>query len=43
MKLALAGDTTLGRKVADRLVADPQVCSFCEEVVDVAQDANRFL
>jgi hypothetical protein len=43
MKLALAGGTMLGRKVADRLVVDPLGPLFSEEVVAVAHEADLFI
>jgi hypothetical protein len=43
MKVALAGDTMLGRKVAGRLVVDPPGALFSEEVVAVAHDADLFI
>ena len=43
MKLALAGDTMLGRKVAERLVVDPPGVLFSKEVVAVAHEAALFI
>jgi poly-gamma-glutamate synthesis protein (capsule biosynthesis protein) len=41
--LALAGDTMLGRAVAESLERDPRRPLFAEEVVDVAREADLFL
>jgi len=41
--LALAGDTMLGRGVADRLTHAPSVALFAEEVVAVAAEADAFV
>jgi poly-gamma-glutamate capsule biosynthesis protein CapA/YwtB (metallophosphatase superfamily) len=38
--LALAGDTMLGRKVAERLRADPDLPLFADEVIDIARTAD---
>lgn len=43
MKLALAGDTMLGRQVAARLALARPSALFAPEVVAVAQDADLFL
>lgn len=43
MKLALAGDTMLGRKVAERLAGAPSTALFAEEVVAVAHEADLFV
>ena len=43
MKFALAGDTMLARKVADRLVADPPGALPSEEVVAVAHETDLFI
>jgi poly-gamma-glutamate capsule biosynthesis protein CapA/YwtB (metallophosphatase superfamily) len=43
MKLALAGDTMLGRKVAERLAEDPSVALFADDVVAVACEADLFV
>jgi poly-gamma-glutamate synthesis protein (capsule biosynthesis protein) len=42
MKFALAGNTMLGRKVAERLVVDPPGALFSKEVVAVAHEADLF-
>lgn len=41
--LALAGDTMLGRKVAERLRSEPGVPLFADEVVDAARSADLFI
>ena len=43
MKLALPGDTMLGRQVAARLAAVPSTALFAEEVVAVAHEADLFV
>jgi len=43
MKLALAGDTMLGRGVAQRLAADPNHTLFTPELVDVIREADLFV
>jgi poly-gamma-glutamate capsule biosynthesis protein CapA/YwtB (metallophosphatase superfamily) len=41
--LALAGDTMLGRGVAEKLSAEPPTSLFSEEVVDAARSADLFV
>jgi poly-gamma-glutamate synthesis protein (capsule biosynthesis protein) len=43
MKLALAGDTMLGRMVAERLAQVPPGALFAGEVVEVAREADLFV
>jgi poly-gamma-glutamate capsule biosynthesis protein CapA/YwtB (metallophosphatase superfamily) len=43
MKLALAGDTMLGRGVAAMLARDPQHTLVAPDVVDVIREANLFV
>jgi poly-gamma-glutamate capsule biosynthesis protein CapA/YwtB (metallophosphatase superfamily) len=43
MKLALAGDTMLGRGVADRLAVVPPAALFAEGVVAAAHEADLFI
>ncbi|MCF3101976.1 CapA family protein [Streptomyces roseoverticillatus] len=43
MKLALAGDTMLGREVAGRLATDPPESLFADGVVAVAHEADAFV
>lgn len=43
MKLALAGDTMLGRGVAERLAVVPPTALFTEEVVAAAHEADLFV
>ena len=43
MKLALAGDTMLGRGVAERLAHDPQHSLFAPELVEIIRDADLFV
>jgi poly-gamma-glutamate synthesis protein (capsule biosynthesis protein) len=43
VRLALAGDTMLGRLVADRLIADGPASLFAREVVEAAQEADLFV
>jgi poly-gamma-glutamate capsule biosynthesis protein CapA/YwtB (metallophosphatase superfamily) len=43
VKLALAGDTMLGRAVAARLAHDPQHTLLAPEVVDVVREADVFM
>ncbi|MFF4214808.1 CapA family protein [Streptomyces nondiastaticus] len=43
MKLALAGDTMLGREVAARLATDPPESLFADGVVAVAHEADAFV
>lgn len=43
MKLALAGDTMLGRKVAERLAVAGPTALFADEVVAVAREADLFV
>jgi poly-gamma-glutamate capsule biosynthesis protein CapA/YwtB (metallophosphatase superfamily) len=43
VRLALAGDTMLGRMVAERLVADGPASLFAPEVVDAAGEADLFV
>lgn len=43
MKLALAGDTMLGRKVAERLAEVPPAALFSDDVVAVAREADLFV
>jgi poly-gamma-glutamate capsule biosynthesis protein CapA/YwtB (metallophosphatase superfamily) len=43
VKLALAGDTMLGRAVAERLAHDPQHQLVATEVVDVVHEADAFI
>jgi poly-gamma-glutamate capsule biosynthesis protein CapA/YwtB (metallophosphatase superfamily) len=42
-KLALAGDTMLGRAVAERLMQDPQHVLLSPDVVEVIRDADLFV
>ena len=43
MRLALAGDTMLGRGVAERLTTDPNHTLLAPELVEVVSDADLFL
>jgi poly-gamma-glutamate capsule biosynthesis protein CapA/YwtB (metallophosphatase superfamily) len=43
VKLALAGDTMLGRGVAERLADDPNHTLFDAEVVDIIREADLFV
>jgi poly-gamma-glutamate capsule biosynthesis protein CapA/YwtB (metallophosphatase superfamily) len=43
MRLALAGDTMLGRGVAQRLTEAPPASLFAPEVVDAAREADHFV
>ena len=43
LRLALAGDTMLGRKVAERLGEDPRAPLFDPALVEIAQAADLFL
>jgi poly-gamma-glutamate synthesis protein (capsule biosynthesis protein) len=43
MKLGLAGDTMLGRGVAERLAHAPPSCLFAPEVVALASEADLFV
>ena len=43
MRLALAGDTMLGRGVAERIAADGPGCVFAPEVVAAAREADLFV
>jgi poly-gamma-glutamate synthesis protein (capsule biosynthesis protein) len=43
MKLALAGDTMLGRGVGERLLAEPGASLFAPEVVDAVHEADLFV
>jgi poly-gamma-glutamate capsule biosynthesis protein CapA/YwtB (metallophosphatase superfamily) len=43
MKLALAGDTMLGRGVAERLTADPHHTLLAPELVEVVSEADLFV
>jgi poly-gamma-glutamate capsule biosynthesis protein CapA/YwtB (metallophosphatase superfamily) len=43
VKLALAGDTMLGRGVGDRLMHDPQHTLFAPELVEVIGEADLFV
>jgi poly-gamma-glutamate capsule biosynthesis protein CapA/YwtB (metallophosphatase superfamily) len=43
IKLALAGDTMLGRGVADRLAASPSESLFAPEIVEIADEADLFV
>jgi poly-gamma-glutamate synthesis protein (capsule biosynthesis protein) len=43
LKLALAGDTMLGRGVAERLAENPQQALLAPEVVDVIREADLFV
>jgi poly-gamma-glutamate synthesis protein (capsule biosynthesis protein) len=43
IKLALAGDTMLGRGVADRLATSPPESLFDPEVVEIANEADLFV
>jgi poly-gamma-glutamate synthesis protein (capsule biosynthesis protein) len=43
VKLALAGDTMLGRGVAERLAHDPQQTLFSPELVDIIAEADLFV
>jgi poly-gamma-glutamate synthesis protein (capsule biosynthesis protein) len=43
VRLALAGDTMLGRLVAERLVTDGPASLFAPEVVDAAREADLFV
>jgi len=43
IKLALAGDTMLGRGVAERLASAPPQSLFAPEVVEAAQEADLFV
>ncbi|MGH2818724.1 MAG: CapA family protein [Actinomycetota bacterium] len=40
IRIALAGDTMLGRGVAERIAADPEAPLFSDEVVDAFRDAD---
>jgi hypothetical protein len=43
VRLALAGDTMLGRGVAERLASEPPEALFAPDVVAFARDADRFI
>ena len=43
MKLALAGDTMLGRKVAERIASDGPDALVADEVVALTQAADLFV
>lgn len=43
IKLALAGDTMLGRKVGERLAVVPPTSLFADEIVAIAREADLFL
>ena len=43
MKLALAGDTMLGREVGERITSSPPSALFADEVVDAARAADLFV
>jgi poly-gamma-glutamate capsule biosynthesis protein CapA/YwtB (metallophosphatase superfamily) len=43
VKLALAGDTMLGRAVGDRLMQDPNHVLFAPELVEVVEEADLFV
>jgi poly-gamma-glutamate capsule biosynthesis protein CapA/YwtB (metallophosphatase superfamily) len=43
IRLALAGDTMLGRGVAERLATDPPESLFAPEVVEAAREADLFV
>jgi poly-gamma-glutamate synthesis protein (capsule biosynthesis protein) len=43
VRLALAGDTMLGRAVAERLVDDPNHTLFDPELVDIIREADLFV
>jgi poly-gamma-glutamate capsule biosynthesis protein CapA/YwtB (metallophosphatase superfamily) len=43
VKLALAGDTMLGRSVGERLMDDPEHMLFAPELVDVIGEADLFV
>jgi poly-gamma-glutamate synthesis protein (capsule biosynthesis protein) len=43
MKLALAGDTMLGRSVAERLTDDPAHVLFAPELAELVQEADLFV
>jgi poly-gamma-glutamate capsule biosynthesis protein CapA/YwtB (metallophosphatase superfamily) len=43
VKLALAGDTMLGRMVADRLESEPSESLVAPEVVEIAREADLFV
>lgn len=43
MKIALAGDTMLGRGVAERLKTDPPRSLFSDELVEITRSADLFL
>jgi poly-gamma-glutamate synthesis protein (capsule biosynthesis protein) len=43
VKLALAGDTMLGRGVADRLEREPPESLFAPELVEIAREADLFV
>jgi poly-gamma-glutamate capsule biosynthesis protein CapA/YwtB (metallophosphatase superfamily) len=40
MRLVLAGDTMLGRGVAERIAADPEADLFSDDVIDVFRDSD---
>lgn len=43
MRLALAGDTMLGRGVADKLIAEPGLPLFSDEVIEISNSADLFV
>ena len=43
IKLALAGDTMLGRGVADRLATSSPESLFAPEIVEIANEADLFV
>jgi poly-gamma-glutamate capsule biosynthesis protein CapA/YwtB (metallophosphatase superfamily) len=43
LRLALAGDTMLGRGVGERLLADPRVPLVAAELQEIARDADLFV
>lgn len=43
MRLALAGDTMLGRKVGERLRVEPTRSLFSEDVIAIAHEADAFV
>jgi poly-gamma-glutamate capsule biosynthesis protein CapA/YwtB (metallophosphatase superfamily) len=43
MKVALAGDTMLGRSVGDKLMQDPKHCLFSPDLLEVIAEADLFV
>lgn len=43
LRLALAGDTMLGRSVAERLRSEPPAALFSPDVIEAARDADLFV